>query len=102
MYPSLFEGFGLEIIESAIMETPALFSNIKPMNLILKGLPMIDNPENPKEIYEKINTFLLKNEQISVKPEMKKKLINTYCHDRYVNEMELALSNMIPSCTNLS
>ena len=72
MYPSLFEGFGLEIIESAIMETPALFSNIKPINLILKGLLMVDNPENSIEIYEKINTFLLKNEQVAVKPETKK------------------------------
>jgi glycosyltransferase involved in cell wall biosynthesis len=94
VYPSLFEGFGLEIIESAIMGTPLLFSNIKPMNLIIKGITMIDEPDNAAEIYEKIEKYFLGILQLSIDSETRSTLTNTYCHNRYVRDMEMALSDV--------
>jgi glycosyltransferase involved in cell wall biosynthesis len=92
VYPSLFEGFGLEIVEAAIMGTPSLFSNIKPMNSILKGTRMIDDPNNPEEMCEKIKACLSEGQSTFNESMVRGKLISAYCQDRYVKEMELSLS----------
>ena len=90
VYPSLFEGFGLEIVEAAIMGTPSLFSNIEPMNSLLKGSMMINVPNDPKEICEKIKVCLSGKQTVFNEPAERDRLMRVYCQDRYVEEMESA------------
>jgi len=48
--PSLYEGFGLPLIEALACRTPVACSNIKVFKEILGELPIYFNPKDPEEI----------------------------------------------------
>jgi glycosyltransferase involved in cell wall biosynthesis len=68
MYVSLFEGFGIPILESFFTETPVITSNVSSMPEVAKNAAIFVDPENPYEISEAM-TEIVNN------IELRKKLI---------------------------
>ena len=49
-FPSLYEGFGMPIIEGQAVGRPVLTSSISPMEEVANGSAILIDPTNPKEI----------------------------------------------------
>jgi glycosyltransferase involved in cell wall biosynthesis len=65
VYPSIYEGFGLPVVESMACGTPTIISNNSSLREIGEGASiLIDNPLDPQEIAEAMvkiaNDFELK------------------------------------------
>ena len=50
LFPSLYEGFGLPILEGMICQTPVLTSNVGSMQEIAGSAAVLVDPYNPREI----------------------------------------------------
>lgn len=67
-FPSLYEGFGLPILEAQARNCAVITSNISPMKEIASDSALLVNPESSVQIKEAV-------EKIVKNPELKKKLI---------------------------
>jgi len=54
VYPSLYEGFGIPIVEAMSCGTPVITSNISSMPEVAGGAALIVDPGQPEDIAEKI------------------------------------------------
>lgn len=63
VYPSLFEGFGVPIIEAMACGVPAVVSDTSSMPEVAGKAALLCDPNDPKDIAEKMGT-LYKNEQL--------------------------------------
>jgi len=72
IHPSLSEGFGLPIIESAHFGLPIIASNIDVFKELLKDEYLSFNPNNESDITEKINWFLKSNQKYKYENVLKK------------------------------
>lgn len=75
LFPSLYEGFGLPIIEAQRLEVPVITSNISPMKEIANNSALLVNPKNIREIKQKI--LKLNNNKKLLKDIVKKGYINS-------------------------
>jgi glycosyltransferase involved in cell wall biosynthesis len=67
---SFDEGFGYSFIESSYMSTPSVLSDIPIFHEIAKDSALFANPQDPKDVAEKINTLIYdkyKREKLSIK-----------------------------------
>lgn len=62
-FPSLYEGFGIPILEAMTSGTPTITSAISPHKEIAANAALFFDPKNPNDLAEKLNT-LLENENI--------------------------------------
>lgn len=58
LFPSLYEGFGMPIIEGQVTGRPVLTSNIEPMLEVANGSAALANPNNPQSIREALMKIL--------------------------------------------
>lgn len=58
LFPSLYEGFGLPIIEAQRMCVPVITSNISPMKEIVKKSALLVAPKNVTDIKNKCNQII--------------------------------------------
>lgn len=58
VYASLYEGFGIPVLEALTSGTPVVVSNISSMPEVGGDAALYVNPENVNDIAEKINMFL--------------------------------------------
>ncbi len=58
LFPSLYEGFGLPIIEAQRMCVPVITSNISPMKEIVKNSGILVNPKNIEEIKKSLKKLI--------------------------------------------
>ncbi len=58
LFPSLYEGFGLPIIEAQALGIPVITSNIEPMKSVAGKAALLVNPHKPDEIKAAINQLL--------------------------------------------
>ncbi|WP_434640813.1 glycosyltransferase family 1 protein [Thermoanaerobacterium thermosaccharolyticum] len=61
IFPSLFEGFGIPIIEAMACGAPVISSNSSSLFEIGGDAVLFFDPNNPNELVEKINTLLFNN-----------------------------------------
>lgn len=54
-YPSIFEGFGIPVLEALISRTPVLTSNLSSLPEAAGPSSLLVDPENQQEINEKID-----------------------------------------------
>jgi len=58
VFPSLYEGFGMPPIEAMACGTPAIVSNVPPLNEIVGDAQIMVDPFNPGELAEEIINVL--------------------------------------------
>jgi len=58
LFPSLYEGFGLPIIEAQRMKVPVITSNLSPMKEITKKTAILVDPKNIKDIEKKLKNLM--------------------------------------------
>jgi glycosyltransferase involved in cell wall biosynthesis len=58
LYPSLYEGFGLPLLEAMACGTPVISSNISSIPEVVRDAGLLINPNNTEEIAEAIKTLL--------------------------------------------
>ncbi len=58
IYPSLYEGFGIPILEALFSETPVITSNISSLPEAAGPDSILVNPQNPEEIAHGISSIL--------------------------------------------
>lgn len=63
VYPSLFEGFGIPIIEAMACNVPSIVSNTSSMPEVLGNAGLIVDPHDPKDIGEKMG-LMYKDERL--------------------------------------
>lgn len=56
VYPSLFEGFGIPVLEAMYSEVPVITSNVSSLPEVAGDAAILVNPNNLKEISEGMNT----------------------------------------------
>lgn len=61
LYPSLYEGFGLPILDSFACGVPVITSNVSSMPEIGGGAVLYADPQNTEDIKEKLNLLLSDN-----------------------------------------
>ena len=79
IYPSLYEGFGIPIIESLLSKTPVITSQTSSLPEASGGHALLINPEKPTEIVKAIET-------LNSNKELRIKLINAgykYCINNF-------------------
>lgn len=59
VYPSLYEGFGIPVLEALACGTPTITSNISSMPEVAGDAALLIKPESPEEIYNAIKKILL-------------------------------------------
>jgi glycosyltransferase involved in cell wall biosynthesis len=67
LFATLYEGFGLPILEASACGTPVVTSNVSSMNEIASELTFRVDPESQEGITEKILDVLLQHGRGSVK-----------------------------------
>jgi glycosyltransferase involved in cell wall biosynthesis len=55
VFPSLWEGFGLPVLEAMACGTPAIVSNLSSLPEVVGNAGLLINPDNPAEITEAMN-----------------------------------------------
>jgi glycosyltransferase involved in cell wall biosynthesis len=58
IFPSLYEGFGMPIIEANHLGLPVITSNLSPMRDISKKSSLLFDPKKPIQLKEKINLII--------------------------------------------
>lgn len=74
LYPSLFEGFGLPLVEAMKCGTPILTSNKSSMPEIVGDAGLFTDPENTQEIASGLEKILKSEVQTALKEKMKKRV----------------------------
>jgi glycosyltransferase involved in cell wall biosynthesis len=62
-FPSLYEGFGIPVLEAMVSGVPAIVSDIAPHREIAQDSVLYFNPESPDDLAEKL-VQLLENEEL--------------------------------------
>lgn len=84
VYPSLYEGFGLPVIEAMRCETPTICSNSSSLKEIGGIKEALFDPNNPKEIAEKITMVLTNQDYKNILIENAKIQSEKYSWDKAV------------------
>lgn len=63
VYPSLFEGFGLTVLEAMASSCPVITSNINPLSEVSGDAAILINPEDVDELSDKLR-LVCKNKEI--------------------------------------
>ncbi len=89
IYPSVYEGFGMPILESILSGTPVLTSNISSLPEVGGEFSYyLDNPINKEEMHEKITSILSDSNQVNKDLIQAKKYVEIkFNPEKLVNEL---------------
>ncbi len=76
LYPSLWEGFGLPLLEAMKCQTPIITSNNSSMEEIVGDCGLLINPENVDELSDAMQKILDPVLQVNLKTKMAEKIKN--------------------------
>jgi glycosyltransferase involved in cell wall biosynthesis len=88
VFPSLYEGFGLPILESMVCGTPVITSNLGSMKEIAGDAALLVDPYNTQEIKEAIIAIVSNNSLQSEKSILGYKVAACYSGERYRDRLE--------------
>jgi glycosyltransferase involved in cell wall biosynthesis len=55
VFPTLYEGFGLPILQAMAVGTPVITSDMEPHRSVAGGAAILTDPNNPENMAQKIN-----------------------------------------------
>ena len=58
LFPTLYEGFGLPILQAMACETPVVTSDMNPHKEVAGGAALLADPKNAQQISNQINSIL--------------------------------------------
>ena len=88
VFPSLYEGFGLPILESMVCGTPVITSNVGSMKEIAGDAALLVDPYNTREIKEAITAIVSNSSLQSEKSMLGYKVAACYSSERYRDRLE--------------
>ena len=88
VFPSLYEGFGLPILESMVCGTPVITSNLGSMKEIAGDAALLVDPYNTREIKEAIIAMVSNSSLQSEKSMLGYKVAACYSSERYRDRLE--------------
>ena len=88
LFPSLYEGFGLPILESMLCGTPVITSNLGSMKEISGNAAVLVDPYNTEEIKEAIIAVVSNRELQEEKSMLGYKAAACYSNERYRDRLE--------------
>ena len=88
VFPSLYEGFGLPILESMVCGTPVITSNVGSMKEIAGDAALLVDPYNTREIKEAIAAIVSNSSLQSEKSMLGYKVAACYSSERYRDRLE--------------
>jgi glycosyltransferase involved in cell wall biosynthesis len=88
VFPSLYEGFGLPILESMVCGTPVITSNLGSMKEIGGDAALLVDPYNTREIKEAIIAMVSSSSLQSEKSMLGYKVAVCYSNERYRGRLE--------------
>ena len=98
VFPSLFEGFGIPIVEAMYAEIPVITSNISSMPEVAGDAGMLVDPNNPFEIADAIkklvNNNALKTSLVDKGRIQRQQFSWDLTADRYWDSVEKAINVM--------
>jgi glycosyltransferase involved in cell wall biosynthesis len=62
VYPSLYEGFGLPVLEAMACGTPVIASNVAALPELVDGVGVLVDPSDPDELAERIGSVIADDE----------------------------------------
>ncbi|MCL5252994.1 MAG: glycosyltransferase family 4 protein [Candidatus Thermoplasmatota archaeon] len=88
-FPSIYEGFGMELVEAALSGTQIVTTNAEPMRDLVGDLAiLVHNPCNPVEIADAIQKALRSDKRKLTSEEIQSKLNQRFGIQRFVSEFE--------------
>jgi glycosyltransferase involved in cell wall biosynthesis len=94
LFPSLAEGFGLELLEAAFCGTPVVTTHAPPMNDIIPVGHFVKDPKDPKKLAEAVRLTLRDRDDI-LKSYVD--LRRRFDVERFIREFESALAEVAGS-----
>jgi glycosyltransferase involved in cell wall biosynthesis len=88
LFPSLYEGFGLPILESMACGTPVITSNLGSMKEIAGGAALLVDPYDTREIKDAIIAMVSNSSLQSEKSMLGYKVAACYSSERYRDRLE--------------
>jgi glycosyltransferase involved in cell wall biosynthesis len=82
IFPSLYEGFGIPILETMIYQKPLILSNINVFHEITKSHAMFFNPLSIAEITESMKMVFMQPDKFTSHIEYGKKRVNDFSFER--------------------
>lgn len=96
-FPSLYEGFGLPILEAMIAGIPIAASNNSSIPEILDGTGLLFDPENIDDMVEKLNIVLSNKTIVDDLREKGKNRASQFSWDQSAREILQIFDNLTPS-----
>jgi glycosyltransferase involved in cell wall biosynthesis len=97
VFPSLYEGFGLPILESMLCGTPVITSNLGSMKEVAGDAALLVDPYNTREIKDAIVTILSDSSLQAKKVMLGRKVAAGYSPDRYKERLMRLYANVTGS-----
>lgn len=87
VFPSLYEGFGIPIVEAMACNATIACSNITAIPEVAGDCVFYFNPYKPEDIYEKIEFILNNPKEVDNKKKMYKEQLKKYSLNNYTNSI---------------
>jgi len=94
VFPSLYEGFGLPVIEAMACGTPVITSNTSSLKEIAEGYALMVNPKRVREITQAMETVLDGDPRIAEMAQKAKEHAGTYTWSNVAGKVFAALKQL--------
>lgn len=95
VYPSLFEGFGIPIIEAMSIGTPVITSNVSSMPEVAGGAAILVDPNQPEEIHSAMTSTLTNPGRVERLKKLGKERVKTFSWQRTSNIIYDKLQSLV-------
>lgn len=90
IYPSIFEGFGLPLLEAMKCQTPIISSNVSSIPEVTEDAAILINPDKPQELKEAMEKIIESEVQKDLRTKMEKQ-VRQFTWERCAAETLIAL-----------